>query len=236
MKPRIGRLRTDGVCAEQHDTVVTTGHQKNQPSTTLPAGRVLIRDLRCRRLRIAIFDVGNREGMVSVHTSRIYPYPFGYTTRKLTKQLGPWTYLDKRRWHVSYDDVTHDVAVLDETTDRWCHVQIGEKGHRLWEVHRDKSYEDDHPQDAVQPVMETCTGRPASITVLDKDEIPNISSTFMCDRIGRLGDWDLLKNVYEYIGAPPLYECMMKEERLILVSDGGAKGESGSSGWVLGIR
>jgi hypothetical protein len=47
---------------------------------------------------------------------------------------------------------------------------------------------------------------------------------------------DLLKNVHEYIGAPPLYECMMQEETLILVSDNGAKGKLGSFGWVLGNR
>jgi hypothetical protein len=71
--------------------------------------------------------------------------------------------------------------------------------------------------------------------VLGKDEIPNISRSFMKFLID-LVDWNQLKNVYKCIGAPQWYECMMKEERLILVSDGGVKGESGSSGWVLGSR
>jgi hypothetical protein len=45
-----------------------------------------------------------------------------------------------------------------------------------------------------------------------------------------------LKNVYEFKGAPPLYECMMQEETLILVSDGGAKGTLESFGWGPGHR
>jgi hypothetical protein len=52
--------------------------------------------------------------------------------------------------------------------------------------------------------------------LLDRDEIPNISSTFK-EFVDEMPDWesDLLKNVCELKGAPPLYECMMREETLI---------------------
>jgi hypothetical protein len=105
------------------------------------------------------------------------------------------TYLDKRSWQESYDYGTDEVAVLNEATDRWCPYQIGEKGRWLWEVHRDKSYKDDYPKGVV-PVMVKCTGRAASITIpaadsqlLDKDERPNISSTFM-EFVNELADWE----------------------------------------------
>ena len=165
----------------------------------------------------------------------------GYTTRNLTKKLGKWNYLDNRRWQVIYDHDTNEVVVLNEGTDRWQHYQVGKKGRRLWDVHRDRSYEDDYPQGAV-PVMTRGTGRVIQITIpqvdpelLDMDKMPNISSTFE-EFVNELPEWerDLLQNVYEFKGAPPLFECMMQDETLILVSDGGAKGKLGSFGWSLG--
>jgi hypothetical protein len=104
--------------------------------------------------------------------------------------------LDNRCYQVSYAYDADEVAVLNETTDRWCCYQIGKKGHWLWDVHRDKTYDDKYPQGAV-PVMVKCTGRATSITIppvdpqlLDKGEIPNISSTFMefVNELGRLGE------------------------------------------------
>jgi hypothetical protein len=118
-----------------------------------------------------------------------------------------------------------------------------EKVRRLWEIIRDRSYEDDYPQGAV-PVKVDLTGTWVSITIpnvdpqlLDRDEIPNISSTFK-EFVNEMPDWesDLLKNVCEFKEAPPLYECIMREETLILVSDGGAKDKFGSLGWSLDNR
>jgi hypothetical protein len=61
---------------------------------------------------------------------------------------------------------------------------------------------------------------------LDRDKIPNINSTFK-EFVDEMPEWesDLLKNVCEFKEATPLYKCMMREETLMLVSDGGAKDE-----------
>jgi hypothetical protein len=53
-------------------------------------------------------------------------------------------------------------------TDRWQHYQIGEKGRRLWEIIRERSYEDDYPQGAV-PVKVDVTRTRASITIPNVD-------------------------------------------------------------------
>jgi hypothetical protein len=80
---------------------------------------------------------------------------------------------------------------MNETTDRWRHYQIGKKDHRLWVVHRDKIYE------VALTGRSTSHGKVhgKSNQLLDNDEIPNISSTFM-EFVNELADWDrdLLKS------------------------------------------
>jgi hypothetical protein len=126
-------------------------------------------------------------------------------------------------------------------TTKWRYYEIVKKERRLMIIDDLDSFDDDYPEGAI-PVYMKGKGEtgyratlPCYVETVD-DPIPTINATFNDFVQNELPEWekDLIKNVTEIAGGPPLYDYMMKAGSLIAVSDGGSKEGHGSFGWTIG--